>query len=284
LDHIKQIGENCVDLTIGKWRGKILSEYEDYELISLFASDDFPSQEFPGKIEFVHSNIGQSFKATTTDGVSFFVKSFDKRKVKDALKSLYIPMEAARSWKASWVLEKAGIAAPAPVGVMEQKQLGTNKKTVYIARNIVNAQSKNLRTYFDECFDQANPDMDKVHEKRLLIKMLGDFYRQVHQKSVIYFPDFHPHNFVLGKDPKGKFKLYIVDFDEVKFNIRNNDIMKNLSSLGRNVDKNMKKSKRPYITTGDRLRFIKAYLGEGKNYRAACQKLWKDIIINYQLK
>ena len=167
---------------------------------------------------------------------------------------------------------------------MEQKILGMNSKTVFIAQAITNAQSKNLRTYFQEAYEHKHLPIEKIQEKRRLITMLGDFYRDVHQKKVIYFPDFHPHNFVLEKTKNNNFKLYIVDFDEVNFKIRKDDIIKNLSSLCRNTDKNQNKSKYPYITTCDRLRFIKAYLGQGNNGRAASQKLLKEIINNYLLK
>ncbi len=284
MDHIKQIGDDCTNLSIGKWSGKIISKYENSELLSLFSSDVFPSQDFPGQIENIHSNIGKTFKAKVSDGAVLFGKRFEQRKFEKAINSLFVPMEAARSWKASWLLLKNGISTPPPIAVMEQKRLGMNSKTVFIARAIPHTPSKSLITFCQETFDHSPLPMEKVREKRLLINMLAEFYKKVHQKNAVYFPDFHPHNFVLEKTPDGRHKLYIVDFDEVNFKIRKDDVMKNLSSLGRNTDKVMKKSKHQFITTGDRLRFIKAYLGDGKNDRASSQKLWKNIIKNYQLK
>ena len=91
MDHLKRLGDDCADLSIGKWKGKIISEYKNSELASLFSSDTFPSPDFPGNIENIHSNVGQTFKITISDGSSFFVKYFESRKPKDAIKSFFIP-------------------------------------------------------------------------------------------------------------------------------------------------------------------------------------------------
>ena len=86
------------------------------------------------------------------------------------------------------------------------------------------------------------------------------------------------------KNPDGIIRLFMVDFDEVRFDVRRKDRMKNLSSLGRNADKINKRMTNPLITTGDRIRFIKAYLGPERATRENTQALWKDILKNWNLK
>jgi Ser/Thr protein kinase RdoA (MazF antagonist) len=157
-------------------------------------------------------------------------------------------------------------------------------RSVYISAAIPRARDENLEYYFRHHFDLAPLPRERVKEKRALLEALAELFRLVHGQDRLYFPDLHPHNLVLAPDEEGRPRLYLVDFDEVRFRVRARDRMKNLASLGRNADKIAGRMARPGLTQLDRLRFLRSYLGERGCLPGALQSLWREVLANWNLK
>ncbi len=274
-------------LAIGNWRGRIIKEYADTELVKLFEADDFPASTFGGHIETIRTHLATLYKLSlNVNGQErvFYAKSFEKPAPRDALKSVFEPTDAARSWKASRIMTGIGMATPGPVALFEQKVMGLRTKSVFINEAIPHTLDASLDKYFRGNFDMQPLPLELLREKRQLIRLLGEMYYKAHAQDGLYFPDFHPHNMLLRKSGSGKIEIFMVDFDEVRFKVRKKDRLKNLTSLGRNVSKLEKKMTHQVLTTGDRLRFIKAYLGPAKDTRENREALCKDIMQNWNMK
>ncbi len=272
---------------MGKWTGRIVADRADSDLLKLFAAADFPAPDFPGEVKVTASNIGGTYRVRMPDAQGeavFYAKYFTAPSWLDSLKTLVAPSPAARSWQAAWTTLAAGVPTPRPVALMELKSRGLVAKSVFINEAVPYACDENLEMYFRHNFDLAPLTSSQILEKRAIIKLIGQMFQKAHAQDQIYFPDFHPHNMVLQKAPGEPIRLYLVDFDEVRFVVRRDDRMKNLSSLGRNADKIIKRMERPAITTGDRLRFIKAYLGPGQDDPEATERLKAEIVKNWNLK
>ena len=281
----KAASQGLVKVRQNGWQGFLCRGYAECGLLELFSDDDFPAAGFKGKVEQKASNIGATYLVETpANGRRFYVKYFCTAGVYNALKSLFTPTGGMRSWKAAWVLFEVGVPAPEPAALLEKRFMGTRTRSVFISKAIPHAQDDNLEMYFRNNFDSEKLTREQVREKREIIKLVADVFRKAHSQDKVYFPDFHPHNMVLQKDPAGQKAIYMTDFDEVRFEVRKNDRMKNLSSLGRNADKINKRMERPAITTGDRVRFIKHYLGPENDDRESIRKLWHEILDNWELK
>jgi len=280
-------GTGVLRVSMGKWRGFMAAELVCTDLLKLFYGHDFPARDFPGEVEAVASNIGGTFRVSLPgpDGERrFYAKSFLSRPWLEAVKGAFTPVEAARSWKAAWIMMEEGIPTPRPVALMEQKILGITTRSVFITEAIDHAKGENLEMHLRENFDLSPLPKEQVREKREIIRKIGEMFRTVHGQDRIYFPDFHPHNMVCQKTPSGQVSLFLVDFDEVRFKFRKDDRMKNLSSLGRNAVKIQKRLERGSITTTDKMRFIKAYLGPGKDGPRQTRRLCEEIVRNWNLK
>jgi len=271
-----------VEVSSGEWRGLFIEEFADSELVGLFGEDEFPASSFLGKVEVVASNIAPTYRLALADGREFFAKSFSRPPIISMIKSRFAPVGAARSWKAATVAGETGIPTPRPVALMERRTLGMAIRGVFISEAMPNALGQNLEHYFRENFDTPRLTRELILEKREIIKKIAAMFRAAHAQDRIYFPDFHPHNMVIQKPPEGGTSLYLVDFDEVRFKVRRDDRMKNLSSLGRNADKIVARMKHKSITTGDRLRFLRAYLGDPA--RDEVEELAAEIVRNWNLK
>ncbi len=269
----------------GRWGGLVVSPYKGSGLLDLF-DHSFPSQSFPGQVTLVASNIASSYRIRLKGPrghIDLFAKSFSAD-FKSRLKNLKKPMNADRSWKASWIMINTGLPTPRPVAIMKRRSMGLVKQSVFVSETIKGALDENLEIYFRNNFDLPGLTRELIREKREIIKAIGQIYRKAHSQNRVYLPDFHPHNMVIEKDSSGKPMLYLVDFDEVRFKVRKLDPIKNLSSLGRNADKIIKKMNHKSITTGDRLRFIKSYLGPGKDSPEKTSEMARLIIANWNLK
>lgn len=269
------------------WQGFVVSDGAGFGLVKLFAGPEFPAPGFPGRVEAFHRNIGTTYKIFLSEEdnqPSFYAKSFARTGALKTVKSLFAPTDAARSWRVAGLMRKHGISTPRPIAFMERKVLGMRMKSVFINQAVPDCQGRNLQQYFIERFDRRPLPRELVLEKRELIKKLAEIFRTAHAQADLYFPDFHPHNMALSKSPGRDLELFLVDFDEVNFKVRKDDRLKNLSSLGRNADKIRKKMKHNAITTGDALRFLRAYLGPEPPSRQAVHALWRKVLDNWTLR
>jgi hypothetical protein len=269
------------------WQGFMVKDLAGSDLIKLFSGPEFPAPEFTGRVEEFHRNIGATYKiflSREDEQPTFYAKSFFKTGIIKGVKSRFDLTDAARSWRASQLMVEHGIPTPRPVAFMEQKVLGLRTKSVFVSDAVPDCRDRNLQQYFVENFDLSPLPRELIMEKREIIVKIAEIFRKAHAQESLYFPDFHPHNMVLRKSPGQPLHLFLVDFDEVKFKVIKDDRLKNLTSLGRNADKIRKKMKHHVITTGDALRFLKAYLGPKGGSREEVHALWREILTNWTLR
>ena len=199
-----------------------------------------------------------------------------------ALASLWRETGAARSWRAATIMAEEKIPGPRPVAVMTRQAAGLTVESVFISEAIRDPLDRDLERWFLARFDRPDLGPDLLREKREVIDRLADLFRAAHGQTRIYFPDFHPHNMVANR-VDGALRLWLTDFDEVLFRVRPGDIIRNLTSLGRNSVKVQKKMTAGRITTGDRLRFLRRYLEPGAS-RDQVQRLWREVSDNWELR
>jgi len=275
---------SVVPVEVGRWKGEAVESHADSSVLSIFEGNKFPSPGFKGDVELVAHNIGSTYRVTlpgSPENVYYVKHFFMHRRGKGKLRD-FIPDQGMRSWKASLAAMAEDIPCPTPVCELSKKTMGIVTASVFICEEIKGGLSENLEMHFRNCFDFPSLTPEQLHEKREIVSLLADLFKSVHDQDSIYFPDFHPHNMVYRRGEAGG-ELFMVDFDEVRFGLRDDDKLKNLSSLGRNADKIIKKMEHRAITTGDRVRFMERYLGEGASSEDL-HKLWKKILDNWNLK
>ncbi len=274
-----------IEFQRGGWEGLIAPEYEQ-GIKQLFTSSTFPSPDFPGTVEEVHSNVGRTYRVyvrSENEHPDFYAKSFQAKGIIHFLENKFVLASAERSWKAAHLLAEAGVLIPRPVAFARMRKWGLQTRSVYISGAINGARDGNLQNYFVKNFDEARLSVDRVREKRIILQKLAELYVRAHSQDRVYLPDFHPHNMLWHKDEEGNYRLYLMDFDEVRFRLRRDDRLKNLTSLCRNADKIVKKMNHNVITTTDRLRFLRHYLGPSSSSEDL-HSLWKKILSNWNLK
>ncbi len=263
----------------------LLAPEHKEDLKSLFTSDVFPSPDFAGKVEEVHSNVGRTYRIfLRPDGrePDLYATSFQAKNALHFIENRFVLAGAYRFWKAAHLLAESGVLIPRPVAFAQRNKCGFRRNSVFISEAINNTSGANLQNHVVKNFDRKPLSLQQVREKRRIIEKLAELYRLVHSQERVYLPDFHPHN-MLWKKEDGDYRLYLMDFDEVKFRARKNDHMKNLTSLCRNAEKIVKKMDNNIITTGDRIRFLSCYLGPDQN-RGDLQEIWKKVMKNWYLR
>jgi len=153
-----------------------------------------------------------------------------------------------------------GLAVPQIIGVLLQpKGLGFYKGFI-IMREIYN--SLNVSDYLKTVVAHDNARL--FHRKKDLIETISNSLIQFHNCG-FYHSDLNITNLVLQRDDAEKLKIWIIDLDKAKYYKElafakriNNLIRLNRSVIKLGLDK--------IITSSDRLRFLKSYLGTtGKN-------------------
>jgi len=263
----------------GRFSGLMSPEFIAAGLTRLFEADRFPGPGF--EVEHVHGNIGVTWRVSSPAlPCPLFAKRFVHPPLV-ALRSLFRATGAGRSWRAATIMAETGIPGPRPVAVMSRKAAGLTVESIFVSAAIADPLDRDLERWFRSRFDRPDLGPELLAEKREAIDRLADLYRAAHSQSRLYFPDFHPHNMVVTRE-NGRLRLWLVDFDEVNFRVRTGDIIKNLASLGRNSVKVQKKmTGGGRITTGDRLRFLRRYLGPDAT-RDSVHRLWREVLDNWE--
>lgn len=266
-------------VTAGRFSGLMSPDFIAAGLPRLFESDRFPGSGF--ETERVHGNIGATWRISSPAlPCPLFAKHFIHPPLV-ALRSLFRETGAERSWRAATTMAEEQISGPRPVAVMTRKVAGLTAESVFISAAIPEPLDRDLERWFRARFDRTNLGPELLAEKREAIDRLADLFRAAHAQSRLYFPDFHPHNMVVTREA-GRLRLWLVDFDEVNFRVRPGDVIKNLASLGRNSVKMQKKmTGGGRITTGDRLRFLRRYLGPDAT-RDSVHRLWREVLDNWE--
>lgn len=183
-----------------------------------------------------------SFKGLRND---LYFKQFLYRSPLDFIKHIFRPGRAARSRKASVMLEDCGLLSPEIVA-MGQRKIGTIViKSFLLTRSVENSAS--LYEYVHG--DKLNPS-----DRKTFITQLGTVIGRMHSAG-IFHGDLRPGN-ILIKESQGSFAFYFLDNERTRrFKVLPEKLrIKNLVQI------NMFRINELCAT--DRMRFYKSYLTE----------------------
>lgn len=202
-------------------------------------------------------------------GKRVFLKCFGVRNQK----IYHIPIlgvfsKALHAYKTSACLFRKGIDTPEPLAYVRFKR-GPNKgKELFFTRWI--DDSVTLGSFLNRFFSQPR-DPHWQNRKRRLITETAKLLRELHSTG-IYHRDLNREN-ILVREQGDNLELFLIDTDDIRTALRVSykRVIKNIDKINRYI-----LNKRDLSIT-DRMRFLKAYLGDRANDRMTLRKYWKGI-------
>jgi hypothetical protein len=215
-----------------------------------------PDRLVTGRASVARQRVGRKrFYRLVAEGEEpgLFVKVFPIRGVWPRLRSFLRPSKARREAWVAASIRKRGFEVAGPAAVGEERVLGTLVRSFSA---VPEREGRDLRNLL------ADPQTS-ASERRSLAVRFGSFARSLHDAGVDQ-DDFSPNNFLV--DPDGGFVL--IDFERCRVG----------APLGGRRWILLAKLHRHdlSVTRTDRLRLLRAYLGE-KTDRRAVRKAWEQI-------
>ena len=228
----------------GTWNGFVrLSEWSD-ELKTAFAA--------PGRL-LARAAIVKDSQTTTVGRAVFgahelFVKRYNYRGAAYAIKDLFRSSRAKRGWKAANNCHMRGIDVALPVAYLERRRWRVLRESYVVTAAVSGEELSRLLARRG----------GNLRFKRELIAQLARRLRFIHDRGLAP-RDLKATNFIAEQGDPGRCKFSIVDFDGIVSGPVSSRVRaKNLARLVRAAAVNVP------ITSTDRLRFVKNYLGPGK--------------------
>jgi tRNA A-37 threonylcarbamoyl transferase component Bud32 len=191
--------------------------------------------------------------AAEGEGSDLFVKVFAVSGGWPRLRSFLRPSKARREARTAEAVRARGFQVAAPVAVGEERRLGTLRRSFSVVPALEG------RDLLDWLADPATTPQ----KRRALVVAFGAFARRLHDAGIDQ-DDFSPNNFLV--DPAGHFVL--LDFERCRVGPELGDrrwtLLAKLHRHGLSVSRT------------DRLRFLRAYLGEESHPRAR-RAAWREI-------
>lgn len=205
----------------------------------------------------------------TDQGQRVFLKCFGVRNQKIYQRPfLGLFSKALHAYKVSTLLSKKGIDTPEPLAYVRFKT-GPNKgKELFFTRWI--DDSVTMGHYLENFFSLPK-NSHWLDRKRKIIAETAKLLRELHSTG-IYHRDLNREN-ILVREKGDNLELFLIDSDDIRtaFRVSSKRIFKNIDKINRYI-----LNKRDLSIT-DRMRFLKAYLGDRANDRKTLRKYWKDI-------
>ena len=188
----------------------------------------------------------------------FYIKRYNYQGAAYATKDFFRSSRARRTWIAANSLEMRGIPVARPLLYLERRRLGLLLDSYILTQAIAGVM---LRDIFRR-YDAAGY---RIGEKRTLLGDLARFLKKMHRNGVAH-RDLKGTNFMVQETAAGSYYFHIVDFDGIRLGpLSSYRRIKNLARLGEECHRHS------CFTYGDRLRFLKTYLG------AKEAKAWKTV-------
>ncbi len=196
-----------------------------------------------------------------------YLKHFFYRSWWDFVKHLFRPSRASRAFTASLMLAKEGFCVPDVVAVGERRHAGLCSSNFLITREVANAQ--NLYAWFESNWQGQSENV--LHDKRGFIRALGKTVGRLHG-ACIFHGDLRAGN-IFARMAEGTWQFFFLDNERTrKFGLLPGRLrLKNLVQVNMLFGEN--------ITATDRMRFMKAYLGQNGHLQDKWKALAKQIII-----
>lgn len=183
-----------------------------------------------------------SFKGLRND---LYFKQFLYRSPLDFIKHIFRPGRAARSLKASVMLEYCGLLSPEIVAMGQRKIGPIVIRSFLLTRSVENSASP---------YDYVRGDIPDLADRRLFISRLGAVIGRMHSAGIVH-GDLRPGN-ILIKKSQDRFLFYFLDNERTRrFKVLPRKLrIKNLVQI--NMIRNNE------LCATDRMRFYKSYLRE----------------------
>jgi tRNA A-37 threonylcarbamoyl transferase component Bud32 len=215
-----------------------------------------PDRVLAGPTSVARQRVGRKrFYRIAPDGVgpALFVKVFTVSGAWPRLRSLLRPSKARREARTAEAVRARGFEVAGPVAVGEERCWGTLRRSFSVVAEL---QGRDL---LDRLADlRTTPE-----ERRGLVVAFGAFARRLHDAGIDQ-DDFSPNNFLV--DTAGNFVL--LDFERCRVGPELGDRRWTLLAKLHRHELSVSRT--------DRLRFLRAYLGEGAHPRAR-RAAWREI-------
>ncbi|MDO8446310.1 MAG: lipopolysaccharide kinase InaA family protein [Deltaproteobacteria bacterium] len=199
---------------------------------------------------------------------SFFLKCFGVRKQKiNHIPFLPFLSKARRAFNAARSLYERGIPTPEPVAYSLLKRGPNAGKELVFTRFIDDAQP--MDEFCNKFLSQPNAS-DFIRKKRELTVALAGFVKGLHLEGV-YHGDFDIFN-ILTRYKEG-FEFYLIDTGGIRSirGISHRRRIKNLERINRFfLDTRV-------VSSTDRMRFLRIYLGGSTADHVILKKYWREI-------
>jgi tRNA A-37 threonylcarbamoyl transferase component Bud32 len=215
-----------------------------------------PDRVLTGRASVARQRVGRKrFYRLETEGEApaLFVKVFTVPGGWPRLRSFVRPSKARREARTAAAVRARGFEVAAPLAVGEERCLGTLRRSFSVVPEL---QGRDLLAWL------ADPATTRDKRRALLIAF-GAFARRLHDAGIDQ-DDFSPNNFLV--DPTGNFVL--LDFERCRVRPELGDRRWTLLAKLHRHELSVPRT--------DRLRFLKAYLGEGA-HRRATRVAWREI-------
>ncbi len=218
--------ERIKPLRLGRYRGEILSPYDDPSFLAAISSPE-RLLNLPGARVLLDSrNRVSALSLTLSDGTKadVVIKEFFPRGI-HRLKSLFERSRAERAWRRALALRERGLDTPCPVAYLEARREafpGFIEHAIYIAEEIKPAAE--IRAHF-----LTRPATEL---QPLLVSLAAHLFLS-HEKGVLH-RDLSDGNILVQKDESGKFRFFFLDTTRIRLRrrLRRLSRIRNLIRLG----------------------------------------------------
>ena len=166
---------------------------------------------------------------------------------------------AIRAWKMAHAVLVRNFNTALPLAAIEARYLGSRQEGFYISKEVPAALGIDWFVLGEFGPDNPGSPGDKLRRKRLFITRLARLVRHWHSLN-LYQRDLKASNILVQGDSEDQWKFYFIDLEGVRVlrRLRDKHRISNLSQL------NTSFMRLKFIGRTDRMRFLKAYLGRGK--------------------
>jgi tRNA A-37 threonylcarbamoyl transferase component Bud32 len=214
---------------------------------------------------FEHAIIVKDSLTTTVGSVVLpdkhvFVKRYNLQGPVYAFKNIFRSSRARRGWKAGNSCVMRGIGVALPLAYFERRRFRILRESYLLTAGLT--RNELSQVVARRCGD--------LRAKRGLIGQLARQLRRMHDRGVAH-RDLKAENIIAQDCGGGLYQFFIVDFDGISFGAVSRRVRaKNLARLARAVAKIVP------LTSGDRLRFVKNYLGERAS--PGWREMYRDLL------
>jgi hypothetical protein len=204
-------------------------------------------------------------RIATSAGV-LYVKRYNVFAWRVALASLWRRSPAERAWAGAGVLAAGGFSVPEVVAAVEFRRAGVLRRSFFLTREVAGAETADVR--WRGILAEPDPRRRRV-ARRAFARALGELFRRMHAARV-YHSDLKDVNILVRGSPDGP-ACVLLDLERVRdvAAVGRRRRVKNLVQLARTLGRK--------ASAADRLRFLRAYLGEAADRPA--RRAWATTIL-----